>query len=590
MHKAGNPVTRALNWTIRKKLLLFCMCLLLIPNLILSIDSYSVAKEESDTLIRKNLENSVELMIQNMAIYNEMVVDGQLTLEEAQEDIKDAMLGSKAADGTRPINKAIDLGANGYYYVISATGDLIAHPRLEGQNIWDSKTSDGYYYIQDVIKQGLTGGGFTYYDWPLPNSDKEALKITYAMQLPEWEWIVVAGSYYRDYDEGQSRMLYSMLTTLVICIVAGAIGVWLFSNHISKPIKRIAVVARRVAAGDLSADELVVRNRDEIGELASDFNIMSSNINGLVRQVVHNAEHVSTASHALQSSIDETTQASKQIAESTQNITTGIEMQAVSTHQSSNAMENMARGIGQIAETSSMAHESSLRSKHDAEQGFAVIQGSIQKMETVQGSMQELSAVMETLNDRSAQIGSIVTTIAEIASQTGLLSLNASIEAARAGEHGRGFAVVALEVKKLAELSRVSSTQIQELIQQVQSDIAVAAVSTDTGLLEVREGMDAVSDSGRTFAHIVEASQQIVEQIQEVSAAAEEMSASTEQIYASLQELERVAGRSAASSETISAATEEQIATMEEIAHSSKSLNEMAVELRIAAHRFRIRD
>lgn len=588
MNNRSHKILTTFNWTIRKKLLLFCLSLLLIPTLILSINSYTAAKSETDALIRKNLENSVTLMVENMKAYQGMVAGGQLTLEDAQDDMKAAMLGDRNGDGTRPINRKIDLGENGYYYVISDKGDLLAHPKLEGENLWESKTSDGYYYIQDVIKQGINGGGYTYYDWPLPNSDKEALKITYALQMPEWDWIVVAGSYYQDYNEGQTRILYSMLTTLALCVIVGAAGVWLFSNHISQPIKRIAESARRVAAGELSLDGLRIKNRDEIGELAKDFNTMNGNIVALVGQVANNADNVSAASRALQSSIDETTQASRQIAESTQRITSGIETQAASTEQSSRAMEDMARGIGQIAATSTAAHETSISSKLEAEQGYEVLQSSIAKMGTVEDAIIGISKVMDTLNERSAEIGGIVTAMTEIASQTSLLSLNASIEAARAGEQGKGFAVVALEVKKLAELSRSSSEQIQALVGQVQADIATASEATGTGLDEFKQGLTAMEAGGRSFAGIVEASRQVVEQIQESSAAAEEMSASTEEIYASLQELDRLAGRSAENSETISAATEEQIAVMEQIAHSSRSLSEMAEELKEAAHRFRI--
>src|SRR5690606_4518894 len=126
----------------------------------------------------------------------------------------------------------------------------------------------------------------------------------------------------------------------------------------------------------------------------------------------------------------------------------------------------------------------------------------------------------------SAEINEIVTVMTDIASQTSLLSLNASIEAARAGEHGRGFAVVASEVNKLAEMSRTSSDQIRQLIMHVQSDIAAASRSTVTGIEEFKQGMQAIEQTGAVFGRIVTAAQDVVGQIQEVSAAAEEMSAS----------------------------------------------------------------
>src|SRR5690606_31462344 len=146
-----------------------------------------------------------------------------------------------------------------------------------------------------------------------------------------------------------------------------------------------------------------------------------------------------------------------------------------STQQSFIAMEDMAQGIGRIAETSAQAHEASIRSEQEAGHGFELIGTSIGGMRAAHRSIDEIARVMETLNRRSDEISEIVTVITEIASQTSLLSLNASIEAARAGEHGQGFAVVAAEVKKLAERSIVSSEQIKSLIRHVQDDIAAAA-------------------------------------------------------------------------------------------------------------------
>ncbi|RIX53901.1 methyl-accepting chemotaxis protein [Paenibacillus nanensis] len=582
---------KGVNWqfsfSIFKKMLLFCIFLLALPSIIVGYSSYQTAKSATDDLIEKNLENSVKLINQNISQFNEMVKNGQLTLEEAQENAKVVMLGAKQPDGTRPINKRIDLGSNGYYYVINKTGDLIAHPNMEGQNIWDKKTSDGFYYIQDVIKQGQNGGGFTFYNWPLPNSSKEALKMTYALEVPEWEWVVVAGSYYKDYNAGQTQILQSTIVTLIICIIVGAAGVILFANHIARPIRQIAADTRKVSAGDLTSEELRVRNKDEIGSLASDFNQMKQYLKALVEQVAVSSNHVSNASTALRASIEETTQASRNIAESTVLIASGTEKQALSTEQSSKAMEEMTQGIGRIADSSSKAFEASIRSEEEARQGYSLIGQSIEKMHAVQQTMKEIVHVMETLTLRSAEISGIVTVMTELSSQTSLLSLNASIEAARAGEEGRGFAVVAQEVKKLAEMSKASSEQINELVKKVQLDIAAASSSTVTSLNEFEQGVNVIEQTGTAFEKIVGAAQHVVVQIEEASATAEELTASSEQIYASLKELDRIAASSAESSELISAATEEQIAVMEQINHSSNALNEMAIELKGAINRFK---
>lgn len=570
-------------------MLLFCALLLLVPTLTIAAIGYLEAKNETDLLIRENLENSVKLMIQNINQLQEMVDRGDLPLEQAQEQAKVVMLGEIDKDGKRPINPNIDLGENGYYFVLDEQGTLLAHPSSEGQNLWDSQSSSGEWFIREMIEKGRDGGGFTFYDWPLPNTDKEAVKITYSLHVPGWNWIVAAGSYYQDFDGGQKRIMTATIVTVICCLLLGAIGVWLFANHISKPIMKIAAEAQKVATGDLTSDALVIGNKDEIGRLADAFNTMGSNLKMLVKQVMDSSDQVSAATQTLRSSIDETTLASRHIAESTQEIASGIDAQAASTEQSSTAMEEMTKGISQIADNSSRAHETSIRSKNEAERGYELIGHSIHKMQSVQLAVNDIASMMDTLNERSREISSIVEMITDIAKQTSLLSLNASIEAARAGEHGRGFAVVAAEVKKLAEMSKNASEQVDELVQQVQSDIATAVDSTVSGSTEFQAGLQVMEQTGVVFEQIVSAVQDVASQVEEVSAAAQQMSAGSEEIYASLQELERIAAQSAESAEMISAASEQQIATMEEISHSSDELSKMAVDLKATAHRFKLK-
>ncbi|WP_158606676.1 methyl-accepting chemotaxis protein [Paenibacillus ginsengarvi] len=573
---------------IRQKMIFVSLLLLALPTLVVGTISYDVAKAETTKLIESKLQSNVRMAIAMIGLLDDSVKNGRLTQDEAKEQMRTMLLGAKDKEGKRPINRNIDIGEHGYFFVLDSAGTLLAHPLLEGQNIIDKKTSDGYYYIQDMVKQAQSGGGTIYYDWPLPDSAKEATKISYAELDPRWNWIVSAGSYMLDYNGGQQHIFSVLLITLGGCLAAGAIVIWLFAGHIASPIKRIAERTRRIADGDLTANDLQVPNRDEIGQLAADFNVMNDHLKTLVRQVQLGSGQVLLSSRELTASIGESSKASEDIAGSVQQIAAGMNSQAQSAEESSRAMEEMATGIGRIAETSSVAFDLSLKTSMAAEEGHGYIRESVERMDLVSRTVSDLAAVIRKLDGRSREVGDIVGVITNIASQTSLLALNASIEAARAGEQGRGFAVVAGEVKKLAVQSETSAQEVTRLVQAIQTDIGYVVRSMEEREREVREGAGMTRESGESFQRIMKASRSVVEQIQEASSAAEQMSASSEEISASLQEISRITAKGAEGTHTISGLTEEQLAMMEQLGGQSEKLNRLAEQLEQSVAKFRL--
>lgn len=373
----------------------------------------------------------------------------------------------------------------------------------------------------------------------------------------------------------------------IAVILAIGIG-YVVSRLISRPVVRLKSSVETIASGDLTADDLSVTNKDEIGELVHSFTVMKNNLRGLIQQVRISAEQVAASAEELTASAEQTSKATEQIASTVQEVASGSEQQAASVGQSAQIVQEMAQGIQQIAANAQQVSASSIQAAQVAEEGNRAIQTAGEQMGSIHDKVNDLAAIIKELGERSAEIGQIVQVISDIASQTNLLALNAAIEAARAGEHGRGFAVVADEVRKLAEQSAASANQIHDVISLIHGQMEKAVTSMDQVKDEVNEGMDVVTQAGTSFAHIQRSVNDVAVQIQEVSASAQQMSASVEEIVRSITLIREVANETAAGTQNVSAAAEEQLASMEEISSSALALAKMSEDLQQHISRFRV--
>lgn len=379
-----------------------------------------------------------------------------------------------------------------------------------------------------------------------------------------------------------------IISLSAVAIVLAALIAVLLGRMIATPLKRVQQAAERIAEGDLTGDVIKVRGRDEIGALATSFNLMTVNLRELIESVASSSELVAASSEQLTASAEQNKMASEQIAATVQETAAGTVRQVDIAETSSQAMQEMSIGAEQIAERAQTVATSAAEAAHKSESGNQAIRQAISQMDSIRESVTSMSGVVKELGTRSEEIGMITSDITAISSQTNLLALNAAIEAARAGEAGRGFAVVADEVRKLAEQSSESAKRITELVSLIQADTSSAIEAADANDREVYKGIEMVSAAGEAFEDILEAVGKVAGDIEEVSAGAEEMSASTTEILHYVNQSSTIAGEASSGMTEVSAATQQQLASMEEIASSSSSLSETAEQLYTNVNRFKI--
>jgi methyl-accepting chemotaxis protein len=589
MKTQTKPNTRQWRFTIRNKLLVISFAILIIPALLVGSMSIWVSARESDAQTETNLRNTVHMAAELIVSFDYAVIKGTLRKEEAQEKMKQLLLGPMQPDGTRTINTNIDIGKHGYFFILNDQGDLVAHPTQEGESFWDKQTIDGFYHIRDMLQKAQKpGGGVTVYRWPLPNSEANAMKIAYSLRDPNWGWTIVAGSYIKDYNAGQQHIVQGTVYTLLGCIAVGGIIVILFAMRLTRPIVQLTQQAKQVAAGDLSQKVNAIHSRDEIGDLYASFQIMHSRLRELTQGLLSHADALSSASRDLSVTFGETAAATNRISASTQEVALSNETQKSSLLASTHAMEELSASAHRIASTSSTAFEASQATLSHAENGNSMIAQSADQMLAVSTTVGDLSLIVNQLNERSHQIGEIIDAMTNISSQTNLLALNAAIEAARAGEEGKGFAVVADEIRKLAERSRKSAMEVTEMIQAILADINKAATAMEQGEQEVQTGVESIRRTGESFQRILVATRSAVYHVQETSAAAEQICASSQEFNASLQEIDHMAVRSNDLAQAISSATVGQLTAMEEISASADSMSRISEEMLLLVKRFKL--
>ncbi|MCL4515327.1 MAG: methyl-accepting chemotaxis protein [Firmicutes bacterium] len=360
-------------------------------------------------------------------------------------------------------------------------------------------------------------------------------------------------------------------------ILALLIAIFL-PGTIVRPVNQLMAGAEKVATGDLSI-AIQVRSRGEMGRLASIFNAMTESLRDLARHVTDTSRQVALSSKELAASAEEVEKVTGQVAATVEQLARGAQEEAQNASSAGRTMEQMSGMIQQVAVNAQGAAKKSGEAAEKAKEGREYLDRVTGQMDAISQATNESSSVVSALNDRMQEISKIVETIAGIAAQTNLLSLNAAIEAARAGEQGRGFAVVADEVRKLAEQSGEAAHEITGLLNSIREGASKAAETMEKGTSEVASGRRVIDATTEVFNNILALVEGIDEQIREISSAAQKLTAAGEGAVREIQNIAAITQESAAGAQEASASAQEQSASVEQIAKAAAVLSELSEKL-----------
>ncbi len=380
---------------------------------------------------------------------------------------------------------------------------------------------------------------------------------------------------------------YIFIIPGLLAIVAGMVLAFVMSKNLTTEIRSLAMTAGIVAEGDLTRD-VPVNTSDEVGELASAFNLMVGSLREIVREVKTTSDAVTSSAMALSASAEEMNASTEEIASTVEQIAKGAEHQAGLVEQTSKVMREMANSINEIAARAKSAAEAAAEAGYTAQTGGKSAREAMEKMKGVFSIIESAATGVKGFSEKTQQIGTIVDVITKIAQQTHLLALNATIEAARAGEAGRGFAVVAEEVRKLATEAAGSAEKIAEIIKQIQGENSKVVASIEVATREITSGREVLTYTGDALEDIVRVVVEEVKKVQEISALTQQQTQGAQQLVKTIDEIAKVAEDNAASTEEASAATTEQTASMEQMAQSAQQLSRLADTLKTLVARFNV--
>ena len=361
-----------------------------------------------------------------------------------------------------------------------------------------------------------------------------------------------------------------------------------FSNRIIKNIKDIKNLTVQLARGDLRVADLKVDSKDEFGELANAFNSMVHDVRKLIQTLSMTAEDVAMSSEKLSSIAQQSSESASHIADNAVKVAENVDNQMKSTSTAKKDVDEVFEYMNSVSEKSKTVAANTNLTADAAKTGEALMNDAMLKMSNIEKSFSDVAEMIDKLGTNSQQIGMIVEAISKIADQTNLLALNAAIEAARAGETGKGFAVVADEVRKLAISSRESVEKIKERIEEIQSDTKKAVESMKHETDEVKTGSNAMNEVNLQFAKIIQMVNQNKKQIDDISAAVNNLSNGVQKTVAVVDDIDENSQLTAGHIQTISASTQEQTASMQEIAASSRTLADIAKDLKNATNKFSV--
>lgn len=484
------------------------------------------------------------------------------------------------------INSLVDTSNGAYIFALDENNNFILHPNKEFLATEDKTVS-----ISAVLNGAYENG---MKNFVAVNDYDGVEKYLESSKVEANGWTVVLVTPASVYMQQTKQLLITFAYLVIAVAVIIAIISIFVGNNIARPIRKMSRVIEKTKDYELQQTEENMtyeryrKKRDEIGIMANAVGDLRQSLIHIVKEIRQTSNVIDVKSNEVGETIDENLKSLASVVATINEIATAIDDEANELQNGSEKLNDVSVQIEEVVEDAKKISEVSKNTVKESLDGINkvdVLSGKIMATEELQIKTTEN---VESLAEKSKSIDGITKIINDIAEQTNLLALNASIEAARAGEAGRGFSVVADEIRALAEQTANATSDIVQIISEIQSDIKTTKNNMDSIRNATKECVNSMDETKNAFVGINREINEVGERIENLDDTLAKLNDNKSVVVSNFSGISAATEEISASTTEISSRAEDQSKGMNKIAVSMEELLQIIIKLEDIVSKFHI--